>query len=392
MTEAPWAALRAQLPILSERRYLATHAIGPLPIAARAYLEEYAASLSHRLRSVPLHLERMETVRGLLAQLIGAPPRDVALMPSASAAEASVALSLQPGVGYREGRAEPRRRRILISRQAFPSSRFLWEAQAARGFEVHPIEAPGGERDAEALVAAIDERVTAVALPWVEPRASALIELAPLVSACRAAGALLIVDGFQALGVVPLDVGEVSADVVLGGVHKWLCGASMGLAMLYVAPEVAAALQPAAPGWVGSVSFPDFGEHYQPAPGAARFQQGTPPVEPLFGAQAGLELILSAGVPALRARSLELTERLLHEAAERGLRCLTPRARGGTVALDVGALDARAQGALVQALAAIGVDVDTRRGALRISPYPAMAEGAVSSALADIAAALHRRP
>ncbi len=388
MTDA-WAALRAQLPILSERRYLATHAIGPLPLAARAHLEAYAASLSHRLASVPLHLAQMEAVRGLLAQLIGAPARDVALMPSASAAEAAVCLSLQPQFNHREGRAERSRRRILLSRRAFPSSRFLWGAQAARGFEVAAVEALEGERDAEALAAAVDERVTAVALPWVEARASAMIDLTPLVSACHAAGALLIVDGFQALGIAPLSVSASGPDVVLGGVHKWLCGASMGLAMLYVAPEIASQLQPAAPGWLGSVSFPDFGERYEPAPGAARFQQGTPPVEPLFGAQAGLELILRTGVPALRARSLALTEQLLQAATERGLCCLTPPTRGGTVAFDVSALSAQAQAALVQALAVKGVDVDTRRGALRVSPYPAMSEDSVLSALADIAQAIH---
>jgi kynureninase len=142
----------------------------------------------------------------------------------------------------------------------------------------------------------------------------------------------------------------------------------MGLAFMYVRPELAERLEPAYPGWFGHESLMSFGDWYKPAPGARRFQQGSLSIEPIYTARAGLRLALELGVENIRARSLELTSRLIERADARGLVLRTPRkphARGGGVCLD-----APNASAVVDALDKLGIDVDYRQGAgVRVAPH-----------------------
>ncbi|MCA9632897.1 MAG: aminotransferase class V-fold PLP-dependent enzyme [Myxococcales bacterium] len=373
---------RGEFPILEQRNYLATHALGPMPRAALEDLEEYRELLLQRTAGIPAQLRAIEAMRGDLAQLVDALPDDIALCPSATAALAQIALALQPSVN---------RRRLLISAQNFPSTRFLWQAQAPRGFEPELVEQrlpATGERSVETLP--IDERTAAVIVPWVAPYTGALIDLDALCQRCREVGALCIVDAYQGVGVVPLSLADPARrpDVLVAGNHKWLCAASMGLAFLYVDPRLAVTLSPAAPGWLGDAGFPQFSEVYRPAAGARRFQQGTPAVEPIFGARAGLRFVLRHGVERLHASSLRLTQALLEVADDCGLAVATPRSpsgRGGTVTLAFQRLEVSAQQRLVGQLSQAGIDVDFRPGGgMRVSPHPCATLDDVESAVSTI--------
>jgi kynureninase len=116
-----------------------------------------------------------------------------------------------------------------------------------------------------------------------------------------------------------------------------------------------------------------FAERYTPATGAARFQQGTPALEPIYSARAGLRLVLEVGVEPLRARSLALTGRMHARATEAGLAVVTPRdsaRRGGMLVLG-----AENTSEVVEQLAAEGIDIDSRKGAgLRVAPHPCSTE------------------
>ncbi|MGE0321360.1 MAG: aminotransferase class V-fold PLP-dependent enzyme [Polyangiaceae bacterium] len=369
MTRPELELARREFPILEQRNYLASHALGPMPRSALADLAEYQETLLLRCAGIPAQIETIERVRGALAGLLNTNPDNVALTASATAGLAQIALALEPTA---------ERRRILLSAQNFPSSRFVWQAQAKRGFEIIRVEqelTQGGARGADQILE-LDERTCALVVPWVAPYSGALVDLPELALRCRQVGALLIVDAYQGVGIVPLDLGKPQecAHVIVGGNHKWLCAASMGLAFMYVDPALSSTLEPAAPGWIGEASFPAFSNEYRPGIGARRFQQGTPAVEPMYGALAGLRFALEHGVDTLRAASLELTRRLLSSAEAAGLRVLTPRgdaARGGTITLDFSELEVSAQQRLLKELAGAGIDVDFRPGGgMRVSPHP----------------------
>ena len=55
-------------------------------------------------------------------------------------------------------------------------------------------------------------------------------------------GALVVLDAYQSVGTVPLDVTALGVDFAVGGSVKWLCGGP-GAAWLYVRPGLAEELE-----------------------------------------------------------------------------------------------------------------------------------------------------
>lgn len=378
--EVDFLALRRRFPVMRERAYFATQSMGPFPDEMLADLDEYRRSLLLRNRAVPGWVERVDDMMALLEGLLGAPRHSVALVASATAGQAALAAALDPAEG---------RDRILYTSADFHSSRYLWAAQARRGFRPLEVTSADGSVPAAALAAQIDRRTALVSIALVSPKTGALADLRPVVEAARAAGALVIVDAFQAVGAMPIDVTRLGVDALVGGAQKWLCGGSMGLAFLYVRPAVSERLVPAYPGWIGHRSMVGFEEAYEPGEGARRFMQGTPAIEPVYSARAGLRFVLESGLSAIRARSLSLSGLLIDRALARGLRVTTPlepSARSGMICLDVPEPER-----LTEKLAEQGIDVDYRPHAgLRLAAHPCNTEQECERVIDAIARLLGR--
>jgi len=370
-----FAALRPRFPTLLERTYFASHSMGPLLDAALADLDDYRRTLALRNRATETWLARIAEIRCLFARLINAEPDEIALGPSATACHAGVAAALEP----RPGRA-----RILTTSMDFPSTRYLWNAQARRGFEVVEIASPDGvAMPADALVAAIDERVAIVAVSLVGYGNGALLRARPVIDAAHAAGALVILDAYQAVGIVPIDVRALGADAVIAGTHKWLHAASSGLAFAYVRRALADRLAPAYPGWFSHARMLEFDPAYAPAPGARRFEQGAPAVEAVYAARAGVRFAIEVGVAAIRARSLELSDRLIAGSDALGLPLGTPRdraERAGVVCLGV-----RDPARVAGELRDRGIDLDTRPGTgIRLACHPCNLHDEIDRVLGEL--------
>src|SRR5438876_290075 len=136
----------------------------------------------------------------------------------------------------------PPRNRLVCTAEDFPSVLYLYEGLARRGIEVVVVRPREGRAIAEDdVVAAIDERTAVVAISHVLFRTSQILDLRPIVARARAAGALTLVDAYQAIGTVPVDVQALGVDMLSGGSVKWLCGGP-GAGWLYVSPRVRDAL------------------------------------------------------------------------------------------------------------------------------------------------------
>jgi len=207
-----------------------------------------------------------------------------------------------------------------------------------------------------------------VLYPLVSPFNGELVDPGTLANAAHEAGALAIIDATAGLGVVPLDVTELPPCVVVGGTVKWLCGGGTGLAFMYVHPAWSELLQPAYPGWLGHADFAAFTPDFVPAPGAARFQQGTPAIEPVYTARAGLRFVLTHGIHALRERNAMLLDRLASRAVARGLVLRSPQQaaqRAGLIAIAV-----QHAHEIVTALRTQAIDIDARgTHAVRLGPH-----------------------
>ena len=328
----PLLAWRTRFPSVESVLHFASHTLGAMPAEAEAALLEYTTTWA--TRGIRAWEERWMRVPGELAsaleQLLQAEPGSISLHANVTLAQA-VALSCLEFA--------PPRNRVVCTAEDFPSVLYLYEGLQRRGAELVRVAARDGRRiDEEDLLAAIDERTALVAASHVLFRTSQLLDLAPVLARARAVGAVSMVDAYQSVGIVDVDVQALSPDFLTGGSIKWLCGGP-GTGYLYVNPRVHAKLHPAITGWFGHET--PFA--FDPGPtrlhaGERRFWNGTPCIPAYCAARPGITIAAEIGGEALREKSLRLTGRLLALADEHGFKVGSPRepaSRGGTVCLDV---------------------------------------------------------
>jgi kynureninase len=217
------------------------------------------------------------------------------------------------------------RRRIVYEEGNFPSVRYLYQAQ--RGLDVVVAA------DDDGVVEAIDDRTLLVPVTHVLYKTGEIQDVEAIVERAHEHGALVVLDAYQSVGTVPLDVTALGVDFAVGGSVKWLCGGP-GAGWLYVRPDLAPTLEPALTGWQAHKRPFDFEPEQDYADGAARFLTGTPNVPALYAATAGYDVIEEIGVERIRERSVEQTSLLDELLNEAGFLVGSPRdpaRRGGTV-------------------------------------------------------------
>ncbi|HEX6902536.1 MAG TPA: aminotransferase class V-fold PLP-dependent enzyme [Thermoanaerobaculia bacterium] len=348
---------RAEFPVLETCVYLNSNASGAVPRGAKAVLDEYWRTLERwRDEAWGGWWDDLHAYADELAALIHAPAGSVVCDVNVSTLLSRVLSCFD----YRE------RPRIVTSDREFPALPHAIRAFGLYGAE--PVIVPsrdGVEIDAERLIAEIDERTQLVCVSHATFETGALLDVEPIVRRAREVGALVVLDAYQSVGVVPIDVMASGVDFVLGGAHKWLCG-SYESAFLYVRPDLLPRLHPAASGWIASADPLSFAPPAGWADSARRFAGGTPAVLPALFSRPGLAILRGIGVDAIRRWSLEQTDHIIQRADTAGLPVATPRAherRGGIVVLRFPGADR-----VARELIASGF-VCSYRGGLRIAPH-----------------------
>jgi len=311
---------RERFPILAETTYLINHSLGAMPAAAEERLLEYARAWNTRgVRAWEEGWWEMSlTVGDQIGRLIGAPPGSVSMHQNVTLAEAVV-------VSCFDFRGP--RRRIVYEEGNFPSVRYLYQAQERRGADIVVAA------DDEGVVEAIDERTLLVPVTHVLFKTGEIQHVEAIVAKAHDEGALVVLDAYQSVGSVPLDVTALGVDFAVGGSVKWLCGGP-GAAWLYVRPDLAATLEPTVTGWQAHARPFEFEPEQDYADGAARFLTGTPNVPALYAATAGYDVVEEVGVARIRERSMEQTALLVELLGEEGFQVGSPHdpeRRGGTV-------------------------------------------------------------
>ncbi|WP_433350525.1 aminotransferase class V-fold PLP-dependent enzyme [Micromonospora sp. CA-111912] len=353
---AAHAALRAEFPLLETCLYLNNNSTGAVPRAAQGVLTGYWDTLRTWRDDVwqGWH-EGLDRYADGLATFIGAPPGSVVTDANLSILLGRVASCFD----YR-----PPRDRVVITDLEFPAVPFVWNAFRRYGARLDVVGTGGPDFDEDALVRRIDERTLLVCVPHASFSSGATVDLRRLVARAHEVGALVVVDAFQSVGIMPLDVTALGVDVALGGAHKWMCG--VGTAFLYVRPDLTPALEPAATGWQAGDRALTFRPSTGWAAGAQRFAGGTPfPLTSLVS-QVGLDLLAGVGIAAIREHSLACTSRILSRAEAAGITVVSPtepHRRGGVVCLDV------PDGEAVKRRLAARDVICSWRGYLRVGPH-----------------------
>jgi selenocysteine lyase/cysteine desulfurase len=227
--------------------------------------------------------------RAAFARLAGVPAADVAVGSTVSERLGLVAAAL------------PDRSRVLVPDGEFTSNLFPWLAQADRGVVV--TSAPLAR-----LAETVDAATTMVAFSAVHSATGEVAPLADIVAAARHHGALVAVDGTQALGWLPVDPSGI--DALAAHAYKWLMS-PRGSSFLVVRPHLRERIRPLAAGWYAGedVHSSYYGPPLRLAADSRRFDI-SPAWFSWVGTQPTLELIERIGIPAIHAHNLALAERL----------------------------------------------------------------------------------
>jgi selenocysteine lyase/cysteine desulfurase len=309
-------ALRREFPLLERKTYLNSGSYCALATSVRAAFEAYLDDRLEVGANWDVWVMKNEAVRAAIARLLGAQADEIAVTASASAGINSLASALD---------FSGRRRKVVVSDFEFPTNAQIWHAQEVRGARVvHVPVASDGYIALEHFAAVIDDETQLVAVTQVCFRNGARLDIAGITRLAHARGAKMLVDCYQAVGAVSIDVKELDVDFAVGGMLKYLLGTA-GIGFLYVRNELIRSLIPTHSGWFAQadIAAMDITAN-RPSPTARRFEAGTPPVANCYAAEAGLKLILEVGTDAIEQRIRQLTGRGMQRLLEIGWPSVTP--------------------------------------------------------------------
>jgi kynureninase len=323
---------RPEFPILERTTYLISNSLGAMPRGVYDAMQGYAHTWA--VRGVRAWEERWwglaADVGDEIGALMNAPKGSVSTHQNVTTCQAIVASCFE---------FSGKRNKIVYSDMNFPSVMYFWEAQRRLGARVHMVKTDDGITvPTERLLDAIDDATLLVPVSHVIFRSAYVNDAKAIIAKAHQVGAHVMLDIFQSLGTVPVDVKALNVDFACGGVLKWLCGGP-GVAYLYVRPDLGKRLEPKFTGWFAHqnpMAFETGPIRYTEPP--FRFMNGTTHVPALEAARPGLTIVRAAGIARIREKSKRQTARLIELAERHGWRVNSPRdaeRRGGTVSIDM---------------------------------------------------------
>jgi kynureninase len=321
---------RAKFPALERCVHLISHSLGCVPGQAAADLAEFAELWAKKsITAWSDWLPEVDRAARRIEKIISAPESTVIMHTNVSSIMAVLASCFE---------YSPDRNRIVYESLQFPTVSYVWQAEQRRGAECVLVPSADGQTiDTDAMCDAIDERTLLVPMSHVIFSSAYIQDAKRICAKAKSVGAHIVLDCYQSIGTIPLDVVDLGVSFACGGSVKYLCGGP-GAGWLYVRKDLVGRFSPRVTGWFGHESpfaftMPD----QQYADGVWRYMGGTPAVAALYQARAGHTIVGEIGVSRIRAKSLVLTQRIIDLVDELGFRLNSPRpeaVRGGSVVFD----------------------------------------------------------
>ncbi len=381
---------RCHFPITEECVYIDHAFVGPLSSdadsAVRWALDSHTRGASRTFQAL---IDECDGVRERFAAFIGATREEVAMVNTTSAAISLIA----NGLAWRPGDS------VVIPEIEYLSNVYPWLNLEAEGVEVRKVAARDGRVLTGDLAGACDATTRILAISWVQFSNGYRADIEALGEFCRGRDILFVVDANHAVGVLTVDVGALPIDVLATQSFKWLCG-SYNVGWLYVRRDRIEALRPSAVGPLSAKSAQSFLDHgFELWSDARRFETGVLNFPGIIGVGASLDLLSEVGIVNIESRVMSLMDYLAEGLQARGYRVVSARQNPGerssilvfrhprpddVLLPESGRSDGEApihsrgldrQGtdpwhaALLARLAAAGVVVSMREGAIRVSPH-----------------------
>lgn len=358
MTRFP--AFREEFPVAGNYVFLNHAGVGPTSTRVVNAVRRFMELLATVGRPCFEEWEALaDECRARFARLVGASPEEIAFVRNTSHGLSLLA----SGLDWRAGD------RVAVATSVeYPSNVYPWLDLERRGVvALDRIEEHEGAVTPEAAAAAMKPGVRVLAVSSAEYATGAVTDLAELGALCRERGALLVVDGIQTVGALPLDVKEAGVHFLSADSHKWMLGI-MGIGAVFVDRAVVPRIHPPLLGWRSTTEAFDFDRiHFELQNTAGRFEEGSLAYPLIAGFSEALALLEEAGIEAVAAHVAALVEELAALLEELG--CETgpaPARRRHVLTFRHPRIDGER---LLEGLAERQVVVSLRRGWIRASPH-----------------------
>jgi selenocysteine lyase/cysteine desulfurase len=305
------AAWRKRIPLLRNIIPMNNCSQSPQFDTSRMAAEDYLESWNRIGMDWEAWMDETDRAKAEFAKLINASPDEIAVSASASSAAASLTSALP---------LDSTRRKIVSTLAEFPSIGHVWLAHRRFGWEVEWVPVRDGMVHAEDYDPLVDEDTFLVSATHAFYHNGYIQDLPVIAKKAHDKGALLFVDAYQSMGVVPVDVKAMGIDILATGNLKYLLGVP-GIAFMYVSQDIVDRFEPAVTGWFGRAE--PFSFKIEPLdyhPTAARFDIGTPPVINAYVCRAGMSIINEVGIDNIRAWTMSLSQHLVEGGLERGFK------------------------------------------------------------------------
>ncbi len=351
--------------------YLDSGSTHPMPLGARAALEEYLRYKTRDGTTPGYDMDKKEeNVVARFAALVGAAPDELCLIQSTTMGENLVLKAL----GFPQSGG-----RIVTDALHFFGSFYTYGELAKAGMEVVtlPITAEG-RIDMGQMAAAVNDKTRLVSISLVSTINGFQHDLKAVCDLAHAHGAYVYADIVHAAGSIPVDLRAAGVDFAASSSYKWLMG-DFGLGFLYVRKEIQDRIQRP---WWGYHQVAKFQSHSlpfdspgpMPAESSARpdatghFAMGTTSWTGVVQLDHSLDWITALGVAKIQAYRQPMIDALQTELRRRGYQPLTPL--GTRTPLVAFALkDARAKLSPALAKADIRMTVSQNRFRASISVF-----------------------
>lgn len=226
----------------NDAAYLNTSAQSAMPsVSLDAVQVSLDAKRFPHHKSDAVWFEVSNRLRASLATLIGARPDEIALNTGSSTGLQTVAQGLTWTPGDE----------VITAQGEFPAQYATWKPMEQReGVTLKIVAAQGRFMTADDLIAEMTPRTRVVSVSHVRFDDGSLLDAARVAAACKARGALFVLDVTQSCGAVPMDVSTLGADFLVCSGYKWLLS-PYGTGFLWAKRERLNTLRPGPFYWQG---------------------------------------------------------------------------------------------------------------------------------------------
>ena len=200
---------------------------------------------------------------------------------------------------------------IVTDSLNFPTDLYILQGLIDRQFPGHSLRIAESSNDIsmslDELDRSLDTDTALLCLSHVAFKSAHLYDMQAVTDLARSRGIPVLWDLSHSAGSVPIDLNRCNADMAVGCTYKYLNGGPGAPAYLYVRQDLQKRMNSPVWGWFGHARPFDFSPDYEPAPSAQKFAAGTPHILSMAPVETGVDLLLEAGMDALREKSMAQT-------------------------------------------------------------------------------------